>query len=52
METTNIPWRPKEDTEIHTVQGKGSSRKKKEMKKKNKNEKQGGLCGVELFYFS
>jgi hypothetical protein len=39
METTNIHWRPKEDTEIHTVKGKDSSRKKEEMMKKNNNEK-------------
>jgi hypothetical protein len=57
MKTTNIPWRPKEDTDIQTVKGKGSSRRKKkkeeeeEVERKNKNEKQGGPCGVELLYF-
>jgi len=38
--TTEISWRPTEDTEIHTVEVKGSSRRRKEeMEKKNKNEK-------------
>jgi hypothetical protein len=40
MKTTKFPWRPKEDTEIHTVKGKGSSRRRKEeVEKKHKNEK-------------
>jgi hypothetical protein len=49
---TEISWRPTEETEIHNVRSKGLSRRKKEeVEKKDKNEKWGGLCRVDLFYF-
>jgi len=38
QKTTEISWRPTEDTEIHTVKCKGSSRRRKgEAEKKDKN---------------
>ena len=52
INTTKFPWRLKEVIEIYAVKGKGSSRRRKEVEKSNRNDKWGGLCCVELFCFS